>query len=92
MEDLTHGHSNDVTLVFEPQSGGSVPEREPKTNTLRLFVNAVLKHLNVTNAVNPTAQKKGEGGILNLDLTIEALGLHNGDKINLAWQASGGRQ
>jgi hypothetical protein len=82
--------SEDVTLVFEPQSGGSVPEREAKTNTLRQFVTAVFRHLNVTNAVNPTVQKRGDSGVLNLDATVVALGLDNGDKLNLAWQASGG--
>jgi len=83
--------SQEVTLVFEPQSGGSVPEREPRTNTLRQFVTAVFRHLNVTNAVNPTVQKRGGAGILNLDSTVFSLGLDNGDKLNLAWQTSGGR-
>jgi hypothetical protein len=84
------GQSPDVTLIFEPQSGGSVPEREPKTHTLRQFVTAVFQRLNVTNAVNPAVQKKGTPGVLNLDATVAALGLDSGDKLNLAWQASGG--
>jgi len=84
------GRSEDVTLVFEPQSGGSVPEREPRTNTLRQFVAAVFSRLNVTNAIQPTVQKRDTGNLLNLDATIEALRLDNGDKLNLAWQASGG--
>lgn len=83
--------SQDVTLIFEPQSGGSIPEREPRTNTLRQFVTAVFRHLNVTNAVNPTVQKRGGTGILNLDATVFSLALDNGDKLNLAWQTSGGR-
>jgi hypothetical protein len=80
----------DVTLIFEPQSGGAVPEREPRTNTLRQFVAAVFRQLNVSNAVNPAVQKKGAPGVLNLDATVAALGLDSGDKLNLAWQASGG--
>jgi|SRR6266436_1728367 hypothetical protein len=85
-----HGKPHEVTLVFEPQSGGSVPEREPRTNILRHFVTAVFSRLNVPNAVNPTVQKVGHPGILNLDATVEALGLHNEQKLNLAWQTSGG--
>lgn len=81
---------NEVTLVFEPQSGGSVPEREPKTNTLRQFVLAVFQRLRVGNPANPTVQRVGHPGVLNLDATVEALGLHDGTKLNLAWQASGG--
>lgn len=84
------GHSGEVTLVFEPQSGGSVPEREPGTNTLRQFVQAVFQRLNVTNAVNPTVRKKGDVSPLTLDSIVNALGLKNGDKLDLAWQASGG--
>ncbi len=85
------GKADEVTLVFEPQSGGAVPEREPKTNTLRQFVAAVFQTLRVGNPVNPTVQEKGKAGALNLDATIEALGLHDGTKLNLAWQASGGQ-
>ena len=85
-----HGNREDVTLIFEPQSGGSVEEREPDTNTLRQFVTAVLQRLRISNAVNPTVQIKGHPGPLALDSTVEALGLHNGTKLNLAWQASGG--
>jgi hypothetical protein len=84
------GKNKEVTLVFEPQSGGSVPEREPETNTLRQFVAAVFQKLHVGNPVNPTVQKKDHPGGLNLDATVEALGLHDGTKLNLAWQASGG--
>jgi hypothetical protein len=84
--------SPDVTLIFEPQSGGSVPEREPKTHTLRQFVTAVFQRLNVTNAVNPMVQKKGGSVILDLNSTVAALGLDSGDKLNLAWQASGGTE
>lgn len=85
-----HG-KQEVTLIFEPQSGGSVPEREPKTNTLRQFVSAVLQRLRITNAVNPTVQKQGQPGALNLDATPDSLDLHDGTKLNLAWQTSGGR-
>ena len=85
-----HGKSQEVTHDFEPQSGGTVPERESATNTLRQFVSAVFRRLNVTNAVNPTVQKKGVPGILNLDAAVDALGLHNGQKLSLAWQTSGG--
>jgi hypothetical protein len=84
------GGSEDVTLIFEPQSGGSVQEREPKTHTLRQFVTAVFQRLNVTNAVNPMVQKKGGSSVLDLNATVAALGLDSGDKLNLAWQASGG--
>lgn len=84
-------HRNEaVTLIFEPQSGGEVEEREPETNTLRQFVNAVFQKLRVTNAVNPTVQRAGHPGPLSLDAAIEALGLKNGTHLNLAWQTSGG--
>ncbi len=89
-QDNPESKSHELTLVFEPQSGGSIPEREPGTNTLRQFVTAVLRQLNVTNAVNPTVQRRGGSGILNLDATVLALGLDNGDKLSLAWQTSGG--
>jgi hypothetical protein len=79
-----------VTLVFEPQSGGSVPEREPGTNPLRQFVTAVLQRLGIVNPVNLTVRRKGESTPLNLDAMVNALGLHNGDKLDLGWQTSGG--
>lgn len=85
-----HEETNEVTLVFEPQSGGSVPERESRTHTLRQFVIAVLQRLHVGNAVNPMVQRKDHPGPLNLDATVDSLGLHEGAKLNLAWQASGG--
>lgn len=85
-----HEMKEQVTLIFEPQSGGSVEEREPETNTLRQFVNAVFQKLRVTNAVNPVVQRPGHPGPLNLDATVGALALHNGVHLNLAWQTSGG--
>ena len=85
-----HGQRDEVTLVFEPQSGGSVPEREPGTNPLRQFVTAVLQRLGIVNAVNLTVRRKGETTPLNLDTIVDALGLRNGDKLDLAWQTSGG--
>jgi hypothetical protein len=86
-------HGNDqVTLIFEPQSGGSVEEREPEMNTLRQFVAAVFQKLRVTNAVNPTVQRVGHPGPLTLDAAVETLGLKNGTHLNLAWQTSGGTE
>ncbi len=87
---MEHEKEKDVTLVFEPQSGGSVEEREPETNTLRQFVNAVLQKLRITNAVNPVVQRRGHPGALSLDATVDALDLDNGAHLNLAWQTSGG--
>jgi hypothetical protein len=80
----------EVTLIFEPQSGGAVEEREPGTHTLRQFVAAVFQKLRVTNAVNPTVQRVGHPGAFNLDAAVDALGLKNGSHLNLAWQTSGG--
>ncbi|HET8892200.1 MAG TPA: hypothetical protein VFQ41_25105 [Candidatus Angelobacter sp.] len=82
----------DVSLIFEPQSGGAVEEREPEMNTLRQFITAVFQKLRVTNAVNPTVQRVGHPGPLNLDAAVEALGLKNGTHLNLAWQTSGGTE
>jgi hypothetical protein len=86
-------HGNEaVTLIFEPQSGGDVEEREPGTHTLRQFVTAVFQKLRVTNAVNPTVQRVGHPGPLSLDAAVDALGLKNGSHLNLAWQTSGGME
>lgn len=84
-------HIQEINLVFEPQSGGSVPEKGAETTILRQLVSAVFQKLGVHNAINPVVQKKGIGGQLNLDSTLEALGLKSGDKVNLAWQVGGGR-
>lgn len=88
---MEHEKEKDLVLIFEPQSGGSVEEREPETNTLRQFVNAVFQKLRVTNAVHPTVQRVGQPGPLNLDAAVDALGLKNGSHLNLAWQTGGGR-
>jgi hypothetical protein len=87
---VEHQTEKDVTLIFEPQSGGSIEEREPETNTLRQFVTAVLQKLHIANAVNPTVQRVGHPGPLSLDTTVDALDLKNGSHLNLAWQPSGG--
>jgi hypothetical protein len=87
---MSESERGQVTLIFEPQSGGAVPEREPETNTLRQFVNAVFQKLRITNGVNPTVQKQGHPGALNLDVSVKTLDLNDGTKLNLAWQTSGG--
>lgn len=84
------GRADEVTLVFHPQSGGAVPERASRTSILRAIVSLVLQKLNAQNVQNPTVQRRKDGAVLSLDATLEALGLDNGEQLNLAWQTSGG--
>lgn len=85
------GRSDEVTLVFEPASGGEVKvERAPKTSLLQKVVTEVLQGLGVQQPRNITVQKKEDGTLLDLSRTLEALGLKNGDRLSLAWQVGGG--
>jgi hypothetical protein len=85
------GRSDEITLVFEPASGGEVKvERAPKTSLLQKVVTEVLQKLGVQQPRNITVQKKKGGTPLDLGSTLEALGLRNGDRLALAWQVGGG--
>jgi hypothetical protein len=87
-----HGHENEVTLVFHPAAGGqAVSERVPVTKTLREVVLDVLRRLNAQNAQNPTVQRRSGGPVLDLNATIKALDLKNGEQLTLAWTTAGGQ-
>ncbi|MCI0724932.1 MAG: hypothetical protein L0338_39110 [Acidobacteria bacterium] len=92
-ENQADGRSGELTLVFEPVTGGShvEVERAPSTNLLQQVVNEVLQKLGVQQARNITVQKKDDGSLLDLGRTLEALGLKNGERLTLAWQVGGGK-